>query len=303
MNAGAVPDALVQPQPVIRISALRRLYWCVRRELWESRSIYLAPLVVAVLILAGFAIRLVHLPETLRGAAALDAVHRHGRMEQPYTVAAMLLMFTTVVVALFYCLDALHGERRDRSILFWKSMPVSDATTVLAKASIPVVVIPLVTFLVTFATQAIMLLLASARLTGTGLSVWSHLSFGQMSWMLFYHLVIGHGLWYAPFWGWLLFCSAWARRAPWLWATLPLIAVGLLERIAFNTSHFGHWIGYRFMGGPVAGAPGEDPMTISALTPASPADFLASPGFWFGLGLTALFLWAAVRLRRARGPI
>ena len=51
-------------------------------------------------------------------------------------------MFTTFIVGVFYCLDALHGERRDRSILFWKSLPVSDLTTVLSKASIPLVVLP-----------------------------------------------------------------------------------------------------------------------------------------------------------------
>ena len=62
---------------------------------------------------------------------------------------------------MFYCLDALYGERRDRSILFWKSLPVSDLTTVLSKASIPIVVLPLLTFAVTVATQLIMLLSAA----------------------------------------------------------------------------------------------------------------------------------------------
>ena len=55
-------------------------------------------------------------------------------------------MGTAFIVGIFYSLDALHGERRDRSILFWKSMPVSDLTTVLSKASIPLVVLPLLSF-------------------------------------------------------------------------------------------------------------------------------------------------------------
>jgi ABC-2 type transport system permease protein len=215
----------------------------------------------------------------------------------------MLLMLTTVLVGVFYCLDALHGERRDRSILFWKSLPVSDTTTVLAKASIPLLILPLVTFVVTVATQAIMLSLASGRLIGTGLSVWSDLSFGQMVGILLYHLVLGHGLWSAPLWGWLLLVSAWARRAPFLWAILPPLAVGVVEKIAFNTSHFLSFLGHHLMGGPAATASGDKPMTMASITPGTPAQFLASPGFWLGLALTAAFLAAAIRLRRYREPV
>jgi len=284
------------------ISTLQLFYWSVRRELWENRYLYLAPLAVAALIVLGFVLGLSQLPETLRAVSALDAMQQHARIEQPYAFAALLLMGTTILVGMFYCLDALYGERRDRSVLFWKSLPVSDLTTVLAKASIPFVVLPLLTWVITVGTQAIMLLLAEGRLMGTGLSVWSHVSFGQMAWILFYHLVVGHGFWYAPFWGWLLLCSAWSRRTPYLWATLPLLAVGLVEKIAFNTSYFGGWLAYRFMGGPGGMPPRGSPMTMAALTPPL-AQFLASPGFWFGLALAAAFLAAAVRLRRYREPI
>jgi ABC-2 type transport system permease protein len=283
-------------------SPMRRFCWSVRRELWENRYLYLAPLAVAALIVVGFALGLVHLPDKLRAASALDAMQQHERIEQPYTFAALLLMFTTFLVGMFYCLDALYGERRDRSVLFWKSLPVSDLTTVLAKASIPFAVIPLLTWVITVVTHSIMLLLAGSRLLGTGLSVWSHVSFGQMTWILFYHLVVGHGFWYAPFWGWLLLASAWSRRAPYLWATLPLLAVGLVEKIAFNTSHFGGWLAYRFMGGSEGMQGHNAPMTMAALTP-TPTQFLASPGFWFGLALAAACLTAAVRLRRYREPI
>jgi len=286
------------------LSAMRLFLWSVRRELWENRYLYLAPLAVAALVVVGFALGLGHLPDTLRAASALDAMRQHERIEQPYTFAALLLMFTTFLVAMFYCLDALYGERRDRSVLFWKSLPVSDLTTVLAKASIPFLVIPLLTWGITVATQALMLSMAGVRLMGTGLSVAPHLSFGHMTWVLFYHLVVGHGFRYAPFWGWLLLCSAWSKRAPLLWATLPLLVVGLVEKIAFNTSYFGGWLQYRFMGGPGGMSRGSEPMpmTIAGLTPAL-TQFLTSPGFWFGLALAAAFLAAAVRLRRERGPI
>ena len=71
---------------------------------------------------------------------------QRAAIEQPYDIAAMMMIFTAFIVGVFYCLDALHGERRDRSILFWKSLPVSDLTTVLSKAIIPLVILPVITF-------------------------------------------------------------------------------------------------------------------------------------------------------------
>ena len=224
-QSNAIPESPLESQ-VSRPRSSRRarlMYWSVRRELWENRSIYIAPLAVAALILFGFLISTIRLPGKMRAALALDPMQQHKLLAQPYDFAALLIMGTTFVVAVFYCLDALHGERRDRSILFWKSLPVSDLTTVLSKASIPLVVLPLLTFAITVVTQWIMLLMSSAVLLGSGLSVatlWTQLSLSQMWLMLLYHLVTVHALWYAPIYGWLLLVSAWARRAPFLWAAL-----------------------------------------------------------------------------------
>src|SRR6267143_874527 len=137
------------------MSATRPMYWSVRRELWEYRSIYIAPLAVAALFLFGFLISTIHLPDKMRAALALNPVQQHEFIEQPYTFAALLIMGTAFIVGVFYCLDALHGERRDRSILFWKSLPVSDLTTVLSKAIVPLVVMPVISFVVIIATQLI----------------------------------------------------------------------------------------------------------------------------------------------------
>lgn len=288
----------------ITVSPVRRMYWLVRRELWENSWLYLAPLAVAALIVVASAIGTFYLPGNLRGLP-IDLAQQREVVEQPYIFAALLVMFTTLVAAVFYCLDALHGEGRDRSILFWKSLPVSDLETVLSKAIVPVVVLPLLTFVITVVTQAIMLLIATARLLGTGsnAALWSHLPFFKMSGMLLYHLVAAHGLWYAPFYGWLLLVSAWARRAPFLWATLPPLAIALLERIAFNTTHFASMLEFRFLGGPEGGPSTADPMSMAALTVASPSQFLTSASFWAGLVFFAACLAAAVRLRRYQGPI
>jgi ABC-2 type transport system permease protein len=287
------------------ISAARRMYWSVRRELWESRSIYVAPLAVAALFLAGFLISTIHLPDRMRAALALDQVQQRELVEQPYNFVALLIMGTTFIVAVFYCLDASHGERRDRSILFWKSLPVSDLITVLSKASIPLVVLPLLTFAITVVTQLIMLLLSTAVLLGSGVSVailWTNLSLFQMSLPLLYHLLAIHSLWYAPLFAWLLLVSGWARRAAFLWAALPLFAIAAVEKIAFNTSHFAAALGFRMSGGEAdVKGPGSFPM--DPMTHLTPGHFLGSPGLWIGVALAAVFLAVAVRLRRNREPI
>ena len=307
-QSNAMPESPVESQVIAPavISATRRMYWSVRRELWENRSIYIAPLAVAAVILFGFLISTIHLPDKMRAALALDPAKQHELIEQPYSFAALLIMGTTFIVAVFYCLDALHGERRDRSILFWKSLPVSDLTTVLSKASIPLVVLPLLTFAITVVTQWIMLLLSTAVLLGSGLSVatlWIHLPLFQMWLMLLYHLLAIHALWYAPIFGWLLLVSGWARRAAFLWAALPLLAIGVVEKIAFNTSHFAAMLGHRLSGGSEGVGFTAGSMSMDPLTQLTPGQFLICPGLWVGLAVTAAFLAAAVRLRRYQGPI
>jgi ABC-2 type transport system permease protein len=287
----------------VAIPASRRLYWSVRRELWENRAIYIAPLAVAALILVAFLIGTIHPPVKMRDAMALDPVQHQDLVERPYTFAAFLIMGTTLIVAMFYCLEALYSERRDRSILFWKSLPVSDLATVLAKLSIPLVILPLATFAITIVTQWIMLLLSSALMLARGQSVaalWSHLPLFQMSLMLLFHIVAIHGLQFAPVYSWMLLVSSWARRAPLLWAVLPPLAIGVAEKIAFNTSHFAALLEYLLGGGPevVTGK-----MEMLPLTPRAVGEFFINPGLWIGLAVAAAFLAAAIRLRRYREPI
>jgi len=272
--------------------------WSVRRELWENRSIYLAPLAVAAVTVFGSFIAAIGFATH---GVKLDA--DPDKLARPFNLIAVLLMATTFIVAVFYCLDALHGERRDRSILFWKSMPVSDVSTVLSKAAIPLIVLPLITFVLTIVTQLVMLLLGSAVMLIRGHSaavLWTTLPWFQMSGMLLYHLLSVHSLYYAPIFGWLLLVSAWAKRAPFLWAFLPMFAIGIVEKIAFNTSYFSAMMASRISGG------AEDPKMASGammLGHFTPGEFLSSPGLWTGLVVFALFVAVAVRLRRYRGPI
>ncbi|HMD22205.1 MAG TPA: hypothetical protein VKH40_17905 [Alloacidobacterium sp.] len=310
MQSNVMPEALSQTETAatVTIPASRRMLWSVRRELWEYRSIYLAPAAVAVLFLIGFLINLFHLPGRMHAAGGSAPMQQFEMIAGPYNSASeLLIMLSTFIVAIFYCLEALHGERRDRSILFWKSLPVSDLETVLSKACIPLVVLPLVTFAITVVTQFAMLMASSAMLMATGQSaapLWAHLGPLPMWLGLLYHLVTIHSLWYAPIFCWLMMVSAWARRAPFLWALLPPLAIAIVEKIAFGTAHFGELLRDRIAGAPMPGtaSAGFGPMKMPVMM-LSPAGFLISPGLWVGLALSAIFLLVAVRLRRYRGPI
>jgi len=120
--------------------------------------------------------------------------------------------------------------------------------------------------------------------------------------MLLYHMVAVHMIWYAPIYCWMLLVSAWARRAAFLWAILPPLAIGIVEKLAFNTKHFASMMQYRFSGGPEAvGMPGS--LKIDPMTHLTPGHFLSSPGMWAGLIVAAIFLAVTVRLRRYQGPI
>ncbi len=283
----------------VEVSALRRFYWSVRRELWEYRSIYLAPLIVGALGLIGVWISIFRLPAKLT-----VSVDPHATIESHYVIIALMLMIIDIVLAVFYSVDGMYGERRDRSVLFWKALPVSDVTTVLAKASIPIIVLPVITAVVTIAVQFIMSVSNSAVLAASGMSPalpWIHVPFFKTAGANLYHLVVFHGLWYAPFFGWFLMVSAWAKRTPFLWAVVPPVAIGLVEKIAFNTTHFGQAVLDRFGGGSQSdGTPG---MSMDMFTPHHPVHFLFSPGMWLGLLFTAACLFVAVRLRRSRAAL
>src|SRR5437867_569976 len=282
------------------------MYRSVRRELWENRSIYIAPLAVAGVFLFGFLISTIHLPARMRALSALDPAQQREAIAMPFDIAAAMLMLTQLLVGAFYCLDALHGERRDRSILFWKSLPVSDLTTVLSKASVPFVILPLIIFGTVVLVQFLMLLWSSAILLPSGLAAttWTRFNLFQQSVILLYSLIV-IVLWHAPIYGWALLISGWARRATFLWAVLPFLAIGVLEKIAFDTSHFASMLKDRVFGaGDTAFAfQPHHGVAINSLIQLTPGRYLTTPGLWIGLAFAAAFVAVAVRQRRYRGPI
>lgn len=287
-------------------SRTRPLYWSIRRELWENRSLHLVPLIVAVVSLFGFLVSMSRTLRHLRGVTALDAAKQHDVVTMPYSVVASMILFSGFIVGIFYCLDAMNGERRDRSLLFWKSLPVSDRTAVLAKALVPVAVLPLLTFAIALVTQIAMLLFSSAALLATGLgpmTLWSRLPMFEMTLVMFYGLA-AHALWFAPIYGWLLLVSAWARRLTFVWAVIPLFIPFAIEKIVSGTSRFAGLLRYRLIGGMTeAFVPCPPGTPINRLAQVDPLGFVSSPGLWTGLLFAAGCLALAIRLRRNRDPV
>lgn len=278
------------------IRETRPLYWSICRELWEYRSIYIAPLAVAAVSLFAFLIATIG-----RAMAAAKPEQRLAVLAQPYEFAAGLPMLAAMLIGAYYCLDTFASERRDRSILFWKSLPVSDLTTVLAKGTVMFVVLPLIVCALMVALEVVMVLLSTLIVAGSGLSTatfWAQVTPFQMLIGLLYHTITVHVLWHAPFYGWMMLVSSWARRAAILWAALPPLAVGLFEMIAFHTTYFGHFMLYRLSGPDTMSSDPFSPMAVH-----SSGHFLMMPGLWIGLLFTALCLWGAARLRRSHGPI
>src|ERR1700722_18026660 len=289
------------------MSETRPMDWSIRRELWENRSIYIAPLATAGVYLFGFLISLFWVPRSLRGMGAHEPLPPVNVLAMPYSRAAMLRMLIGCLVGIFYSLDALHSERRDRSILFWKSLPVSDLTTVVAKASVPLVILPVLVFAITVTLQLIMRLASAAVVLLTGASAATPPLF-EMGLVLLYGLTV-IVLWHAPLYMWLLLVSGWARRAAFLWAVLPPLAVAGVETIAFHTSYFSSLLQDRLFGFAASAFDLKDKNGVSLdphfipLAQLAPGRFLSSPSLWIGLIVAAIFLAAAVRLRRYREPL
>ena len=289
------------------LTPARPFFWSVYREVWENRALYLAPLsVAAVILFASLLYALVGLPSRISKLATYPVARQHEIVAGPYNAIGGSLVFTAFLVAAYFCLEALYGERRDRSILFWKSLPISDRTTVLAKVMIPLVVLPSIVFVIALTTQVALLFGSSIILSMRGVSpepLWQ-LAFVQRTIAMLFSM-FALAVWHAPIYCWFLLASAWAKRAPVLWATVPVLAIGIFEQITTRTNYFQKVMRSRLIGWyelsfdfKAAGSDPDNPLTLM-----TPLRFLTTPGLWIGLAFAALFVSLAIRLRRDREPI
>lgn len=283
----------------------RPWYWSIHRELWENRSLTIAPVAVATAFLFATFFYVMRLSDKMRALSLAEWADKRT-LVAPYNAIAGSLVITAFIIGAFYCLDALSGERRDRSILFWKSLPVSDRTTVLSKAAIPLIVLPAFTFAIVIASHLVILTQTTAALLGSDhgpAPLWRNLPLLQ-TWIAVLYGIIAITLWHAPIYAWFLFVSGWARRAALLWAILPFVVVSIAEKIAFATTYFEDFLKHRMWGWfPKAYFVQAEGTPADPLTALTPEQFFTTPGLWIGLAFAAALLAATVRMRRDREPV
>ena len=299
-----VDDAAVLPERAARTVSMRQqLYWSLRREVWEHRSLWIAPVALAALLLLAF---LSSLPGLARQVAALHGPNleaAHLNVHAPYGAMTMGMLAIVFLVGVFFCADAFQGERRDRSVLFWKSMPVSDTTTVLAKFMVPLALLPLIAFSLALVLHIIFLTLSVVVLLVSGsddvaLFV-SHVGPIDFNLAALY-AAIAMTLWHAPLYAWVLLVSALTRRAAIVWAIVPILAIGAAEYQMYGTFSFFRSLQYMIYGWVTRAFDFTDPMTM--LESASPVRLLSTPSLWIGLIFTAACMAGAGYLRRHREP-
>lgn len=294
----------------------RLFFWSVRRELWENRAIWIAPAAVAAIVVAGFALSSAQLAATVRHAAASgvltpEALKLKGRalgaLFSAFGAAAGAPALAGLIVSIFYCLASLNGERRDRSLLFWKSLPVSDAIAVAAKAFTAIVIQPLASLAVIAAAQALMLILGTVVVLVNGVDpglFWSSLKLREI-WTLMPYGLLLNGLWYAPVYGWLLLVSAFAKRMTFVWAIAVPAGAALFEFMTLHSTRVLALLNDRLMTGyaQAFSVGGKGQVPINDLSQVDPGRFFALPGLWGGLLFLAIALVACVWLRRRHDPI
>jgi ABC-2 type transport system permease protein len=275
----------------------------IRRELWEHRALWAAPLLVAAVMV------IVPLFGTSRFARGDANTQGMPAMPQMFGSATMIGVAMTLggvlCIALFaYLLDCLYAERKDRSILFWKSLPVSDAETVLTKVALALLLAPLYVLLVALVVHPLLLVVLDARFEILQNSV----SFDSMvgGWKTLPHIAMAwlYGvLWYSPFVAYLLLASVLAKRVPLMYALLPPGVLMLLETLVIGSYNVAEFVGLRL-------APWarddwawefkrEGGLLVGAGSPDWSVLFL-SASLWTGLAVAAGMVYIVIRLRRYR---
>lgn len=237
--------------------------------------------------------------------AMVSPEKRQGLLAIIYAAVAGLMFFVVGIVGFFYALDSLYADRRDRSVLFWKSLPLSDTETVLSKFVVAAVVIPAVAAVASIAGQLVMAAGGSIKLAfigGQAGLMWMPQVLGGSA-IGALALAIVCALWFAPLVAYLLLASAWAPKSPFLWAVLPPAAAAMLEEIAFGTSHVIGLIKYRTLA-PIEAMFNADHLKEEAVRSmdiaGNVAGLLVSPGMITGLVVAAALLAAAIWVRRYR---
>ncbi len=225
---------------------------------------------------------------------------------------AILPLLLALVMVPFVLLASLYDERQDRSILFWKSLPVSDTKVVVAKLAYGA----LLTFGIAFAVGMFVHLVALASASALGAkygvvsvgALW-HLPTLFNTWGTWALVVVQYILWALPVYAWFLLVSALAPRAPFLFAFMIPAAIGLLEGMWHRTGHFAEAFFGRLGGAPMIES--IEALSVNTDKLRAPEQFLAlaqkavfqgfaQPGLWIGIAIAAVLLYATIEIRRRK---
>ena len=142
-----------------------------------------------------------------------------------------MFLFALVILTAFYTLDCLYAERKDKSILFWRSLPITDAETVVSKLLTAIVVLPLVTVATIIVTHLVNLVITTVWVMVKGGNA-AHLVWGSVplfdNWAAALIVTLASAVWMSPLIGWFLFVSAFTKRSPLLMAFMPLIIIPIM---------------------------------------------------------------------------
>lgn len=294
----------------------------IRREVWEHRSIWVTPVVIGIIMslasTAGIVTvsafdQEVELAIFSASNIAGDA-ERRAVLTMYFLGTSWLFLFAMGVLTVFYTLDSLYAERKDKSILFWRSLPVTDAETVLSKLLTAILLIPIITVAAIAITHVINVAVAAAWVSlrggDAGHLVWGSVAFLD-NWTGALIVTLAGALWMSPFVGWFLFVSAFTKRSPFLMAFMPLVVIPLIEWIVFRTRLFAEAVYGRgsdlplFQGMNVERYFDEERFrveeaTASLLAHLDIGKFLTSGSLWLGIIVCGLFVTAAIYVRRYR---
>ena len=295
----------------------------IRREIWEHRSIYVTPMAIASIVTLGVFAMLIFASGF---AAELDAVifgatniagetERKAALTLYFLGTSWLFLVALAILTVFYCLDSLYAERKDKSILFWRSMPVTDAETVISKLIIALLVIPVAAIIGIIVTHLVNLVVTSVWVSMKGgdasLLIWGSVSLLD-NWLAAVIVILATGIWMSPFIGWFLFVSAYTKRSPLLMAFMPLVLIALLEKIILRTHIFAQYVLGRADEMPLIRTENverffdEEQWRIAEgathlLVHLDIVQFLTSPATWAGIIVCGLLSTAAIYVRRYRG--
>jgi len=293
----------------------------LKREVWEHRSIYVTPVAIATIVTLGVLAMIVFVSGFAKelDIAIFGAQNIAGDNERKAALTGFFIgtswffLVALGILTVFYCLDCLYSERKDKSILFWRSLPVTDAETVISKLLTALVVIPIVAVAGIIITHIVNLVVTSIWVSSKGGSagtlIWGSVPLLD-NWVAALIVTLAVSLWMSPFIGWFLFVSSYTKRAPLLMAFMPLVVIPLLEGIFLRSSIFAEAVLDR--GGiPLFRSMDFEAMieneewrfsdnVSSLLAQIDLGKFISSPSLWAGIVVCGLFVTAAIYVRRYR---